>query len=386
MDQNKITIVGGGVAGLTLACLMAPLPVEITLVEKRPLPSRGTLKPSARTTALMTGSLDVLKRAGIWLDFKAQCTMLRDLTIIDDCQFPRGGDDMVVQRFKSSEINQGYFGYNVPLGELAVELATKVRTFSNIKILEGYNLPPDDELLTSADLIVGADGRNSVIREWAKIGVNKTDYNQTAITCLISHSKPHHNASVEFHRPGGPCTFVPMGNNQSAVVWVENTNDADKFIKLSKQDFINALQIRSRNMLGEVDLIVPPESWPLMTSKAETMFADKTILVAEAAHVLSPIGAQGLNLTMRDIDALAEALKNALLLGQNIGDATVLSAYAKSRETDINGRYLAVNMLNKMVNTTNPLVQRARRVGLKGLDYVTPVRDILMEQGLSPKA
>ena len=385
MRKNKITIVGGGIAGLTLACTLSPMPVDITVIEKRTFPTRQSLKPSARTAALMVGALDVLKRAGVWPDIQSQCEMLRDLTIVDDSAFPRGGDDMVIQTFKSSEIGQDYFGYNMPLNLLTASLAYQARTLSNITILENYELAQDDELLTSADLVVGADGRHSAIRQWAGIDAKQTDYNQTAITCLISHTKSHHNTSTEFHRNGGPCTFVPMGENQSAVVWVENTDDVSAFMHLSKSDFINALQARSRDILGQIDLVVAPESWPLVTLRADAFVADKTVLIAEAAHVLSPIGAQGLNLSMRDVNALADTIQNACLLGQEIGGSITLNTYSKSREVDINGRYFGVNALNKMVNNDNPILLKIRRSGLKGLDYITPIRGLLMEQGFAPK-
>jgi 2-octaprenyl-6-methoxyphenol hydroxylase len=362
------------------------MPVDITVIEKRALPLVNDVKPSARTTALMVGSLGVLERAGIWPEFQSKCTMLRNLTIIDDCNFPRDANSMITQEFKASEIGQDYFGYNVPLGSLTAVLAEKARALSNITILENYDLERDDELLANADLVIGADGRHSVIREWAGIETQRTDYGQTAITCLISHSKPHHNISTEFHRNGGPCTFVPTGDNQSAVVWVENTDDANAFLKLSKGDFINSLQARSRDILGAIDLVVEPEGWPLITLKADTIIADKTVLVAEAAHVLSPIGAQGLNLTLRDVNALADMIKDALLLGQDIGGTVTLQSYAKSRASDMNGRYMAVNALNKLVNNDNPLIHKIRRAGLKGLDYASPIRHLLMEQGLSTKA
>lgn len=386
MQKSKVSIVGAGIPGLSLALMLADHNIEVMLFDKAALPTIADIKPSGRTAALMQNSLKVLEKTGVWPEFKPYATALSRLSIIDDSDFPRGEKTMVRQDFTADEIGHEVFGYNCPLGMLTAALADKAKAHDNIIVAEASDIQADDVRITQADLIVGADGRNSIVRTWAGIESETKDYGQSVITCLISHSQPHYNTSTEFHRSGGPCTFVPCGDNQSAVVWVEKTEDADAFIKLPKSAFIQALQERSRDFLGQIDLVDGPSSRPLMTLKANRMVAAKTVLIAEAAHVLSPIGAQGLNLSLRDADMLAEMILNALKTGQDIGSATFLKNYERKRLRDINLRYRGVDIFNRFVANDNPIVKGLRRLGLRAIGYGGPLRQMLMQEGLSPKS
>lgn len=386
MQQSKIIIVGGGIPGLSLALILADNGFMVTVVDKFPLLTSKTIKPSARTTALMQGSLKILERAGVWPECQRLCTPLSQLSIIDDSAYPKGSGNMIREDFKAEELGLGEFGYNVPLLPMTVALADRARAHKNITIMEGIEIDQNHDAIQTADLIVGADGRNSIVRGWAGIDADVKHYDQTAITCVIGHSLSHENTSTEFHRSGGPCTFVPHGDNQSAVVWVEKTVDADVFLNLPKHEFVKALQDRSRGILGDIDLIVAPESWPLMTLKAKRLTASKTALIAEAAHVLSPIGAQGLNLSLRDVGALADVVIKARDAGRDIGEARVLKSYDQNRKRDMAPRHFGVDMLNDMVANDNLFVRGIRRLGLRAIRHAGPIRKILMEQGLSPKS
>jgi 2-octaprenyl-6-methoxyphenol hydroxylase len=381
MQKSKVSIVGAGIPGLTLALILADHDIDVTVIDKHTLPETKNIKPTARTTALMQGSLEILERVGAWPEFKPQCTPLSTLSIIDDSEYPRGLDNMIRQDFHSHELGLDEFGYNVPLIPMTALLADRARAHDNITILENTNIDEKHEVITQTDLVVGADGRNSAVRTWSGIEATRKEYGQSAITCVISHTQPHDNASTEFHRSGGPCTFVPYGDNKSAVVWVEKTADADAFLKLPRDAFIQALQDRSRDILGQIDLKVEPESWPLMTLKAKRLIAPKTALIAEAAHVLSPIGAQGLNLSLRDVGALVDCVLNA----DHVGDIQMLKAYARNRRRDMAPRHFGINMLNQMVANDNLIIRGLRRLGLRAMAHVGPIRKILMEQGLAPK-
>lgn len=385
MQKSKVTIVGAGIPGLTLALILAKADFAVTLIDKFKLPDSKNLKPSARTTALMQGSLEILERAGVWPEFQNQCARLATLSIIDDSAYPRGAGDMIREDFKAGELGLNEFGYNVPLIPMTSALVDKARANDKITILDGIEIDKTHDAITNADLVVGADGRNSIVRTWTSIEAIQKKYDQTAITCVISHSQSHEDISTEFHRSGGPCTFVPFGDNQSAVVWVEKTADADAFLKLPRDGFINALQDRTLGLLGKIGLVVDPESWPLMTLKAKNLVAPKTALIAEAAHVLSPIGAQGLNLSLRDVGALADIVINARDAGRNIGDMAVLKSYERNRRRDMAPRHFGVDVFNQLIANDNILIRGARRLGLRAIRHVKPLRKILMEQGLSVK-
>lgn len=385
MAQNQITIIGAGIPGLTAALILADIGCVVNVVEHRALPTPSDIKPTTRTAAIMQGSLEVIVRTGVWDSFRSKATALENLTVIDDSRFPRGIDSMVKQTFASSEIGQDVFGYNVPLLDLTVALAERAKAHKGITIHENEAVTKDYALVTQADLVIGADGRNSAVRTWSGINATQKRYDQSAITCVISHTLPHGNTSTEFHRSGGPCTFVPHGVNQSAVVWVENHDDAEKFTHLPKQALIAALQERSRGVLGQIDLVVEPEMCPLMTLKADRLIAPKTLLMAEAAHVVSPIGAQGLNLSLRDVGAVIDMVENAMRLGQDIGSTTMLGQYERARRKDIMTRTFGIDRFHQLVANDNPLIAGLRRLGLKMVGLPSPIRGFMMEHGLSPQ-
>lgn len=384
MQKSQITIVGAGIPGLTLALILASENIDVTLIDRKPLLTMDKIEPSGRTAALMQGSIDILSQAKIWSSVQEYTARLKKLSIIDDSFFPRGADKMVQSDFDAHELNFDVFGYNVPLNRLLALLADQVRQTKNIKVSVVDDLQQSHKDIVKADLVVGADGRNSVVREWAGIKAQRKNYDQSAITCLVSHSLSHHDTSTEYHRSGGPCTFVPYDENMSAVVWVEKQDKVDDFMALSKSAFINALQERSRGLLGQIDLIAGPEAWPLMTLKANRFIAPKTALIAEAAHVLSPIGAQGLNLSLRDVGALVSFIKAAIKNGQDIGSLTSLEVYERERQRDIVPRYHAVHALNQSVINDNLVMKGMRRFGLRTVKFAGPLRQLLMQEGLSP--
>jgi 2-octaprenyl-6-methoxyphenol hydroxylase len=176
-----------------------------------------------------------------------------------------------------------------------------------------------------------------------------------------------------------------MDGNTSSVVWIEPSERADKFMRLKKDEFTQALQEQAHNMLGAILLESNPECWPLRTLKAKRLTAPRAVLMAEAAHVLSPITAQGLNLSLRDVAALAETIVDAARAGLDIGSTSVLNTYENRRRVDINTRVFGVDGMNKIVSTNRDALKGLRRAGLKTLDSITPLKKIAMRIGLAPE-
>lgn len=396
MHKRKLSIIGGGIPGLCLALILAKQGISVAVFERFTLPQTDHIKPSARTVALMQGALRTLARAGVSDTYKDQCAPIYGLSVVDDSLFPRGADNMVRQDFKPHEIGEDIFGYNVPMNLMIAALAAEVRQNKNITMFENAEIKDiqcDDVCVSVtlkdgqsiiSDLVVGADGRKSLVREKAGIQAKTDEYDQKAITCLIDHTLPHNGVSTEFHRNGGPFTLVPMKGNQSAIVWVEKTEDADAFMALPKESFEDAIQKRSRDLVGKVSLALEPQSWPLIALKAEKLYGKRTVLIAEAAHVMSPIGAQGLNLSLRDVDDLADTLIEALKTGQDIGSETILSAYAKLRRKDMTLRTVGIDIYNRGVANDNPLIRGLRRFGLRAFNHAGPLRSVLIQEGLVP--
>ncbi len=390
--KTKALIIGGGAPGLSLGILLAEAGLDTALVELRDLPKGKLPAPGTRTAALMDSSINIVKACGVWDDIKDLISPLKTLSIIDDSS---SNIDPLRIDFQAKEAGLDAFGYNVPNNILHSALSNKASKTKNLQLFAPARVTDiqtdphvivtlEDGQAIEADILIGADGRGSIVRKQAGIETTIEDYGQSAITCLLSHTKEHHDNSVEHHRPGGPFTFVPMKGKQSALVWVEKTEDAKKYLSLKKAELVQTIQDKSNGLLGKITLASDPESWPLKLLYAKHLTAQRTALVAEAAHVMSPIGAQGLNLSLRDVAALAEELIDAARLGQDIGSDAVLRKYEKRRRIDLTSRIYGVDTFNKVVSNNLVFLRGFRRAGLRTLDAIPPLKKLAMHQGLVP--
>jgi 2-octaprenyl-6-methoxyphenol hydroxylase len=392
--QTDILIIGGGLAGLTMACLLGQIGLHIAVIDPIKQEPGKKIEPTSRTVALMQSSINILKAANAFEDCLQYSSPLETMRIIDDSR--NNSDDTVRLEFNAHEIGLDVFGYNIPNTALMSSLATRISSLENVEYiapatLKNYELEgnkvkatTDNSLEISSNLIIGADGKKSLTREIAGIECQSKNYGQQAITCLIEHEQPHNNVSTEFHRSGGPFALVPLPENRSSIVWVEKDEDAQAIMSLGKDGFAKALQERTNNLLGQTSLILGPHSWPLGWLKAKSLTAPRCAILAESAHAFTPLGAQGLNLSLRDIAALAETIADAARLGQDIGSKTTLDKYESRRRADVYSRIAGVNTLNRMISNDMGLMHNLRRMGLKTLDNVTPLKRFAMHQGLAP--
>ena len=390
-QRADIIIAGGGLAGLTLAAVLGHQGIKVFVIEPyAPKPLKDTAL-TGRTVALMQSSLNVLRAAGMRKFCDAHGTKMEVMRIIDD-SLP--GQRVLKSEFDAFDIGLPYFSMNLPNGRLRAALYEHVGMLKDVTIFNAalkdftcagvVKATLDDGRILQAPLIVGADGRGSLVRKIAGIKAKKTDYGQSAITCLINHSCSHNNTSTEFHRAGGPFALVPMQGNRSSVVWVEKTERANEIMAMPKDAFEQALQERTNNVLGGITLETPPECWPLCTIKASCLTAPRVALIAEAAHVMSPITAQGLNLSLRDVAALAECVVDAMRLGLDHGSKETLRQYEGRRSIDVGTRVFGVDTMNRIVSTERAPLKDLRRAGLKMVDKFSPLKMMAMHHGLAP--
>jgi 2-octaprenyl-6-methoxyphenol hydroxylase len=393
IKQMDIVIVGGGVAGLSLAILLAEAGLRVCLAEPHPPSSLKDTKLSGRTVALMNSSVNILKACDVWTALEPHSAPLQAMRIIDDSVSTR---EPIEIDFPAQDIGQPQFGFNIPNAALRAALYERAQKIKTLQIINsgftrfettpgGVSVMLEDKTTLSAKLIIGADGRASPVRKQAGIATTEHPYGQSAITCVINHSRSHNNISTEFHRPSGPFALVPLPGNRSSVVWVEKTDRADALLKLKKQDFTQALEDATAGILGGITLETNPECWPLCAIKAKSMTAARLALLAEAAHVMSPITAQGLNLSLRDVAALAELIVDAARLGLDIGASNILENFEKRRRLDIETRVFGVDGMNRIVSTDQETLKDLRRFGLKTLDNVSPLKTLAMQIGLAPE-
>jgi 2-octaprenyl-6-methoxyphenol hydroxylase len=394
--EHDIIIAGGGMPGLSLALLLGRAGCNVAVLEAGDLAARAAQSDtSGRTAALIPENIDLLRRVGAWPAIRDHAAPMQALCIVDDCQ-PHACRPLI-RNFPASEIGRDNLGHNVPLHAGLIALYEQVRQCKAITLYETtrlYDYSRDDAGVTvrteggttlRAYLLVGADGQHSLVRTIANIATQCHDYGQSALTAVVTHEHDHHNTSIEFHRPGGPFTLVPMPGRMSALVWVADRDEAAAMAASDRAVQNAAIQARGRDMLGAVELRTQLMQWPLSFMRANALSAPRIALIGEAAHVLPPTGAQGLNLSLRDAAGMVDTILETMRLGMDPGNAQSLRAYDTARRQDIALRASASDGLNRLVRSHHPAIQVLRRGGLSLSGYATPLKTFLMQQGLAPE-
>ena len=235
-----------------------------------------------------------------------------------------------------------------------------------------------------AKIVVAADGRASNLRKSAGIGMAEWFYDQVAIGAVFAHSGPHNDMSTECHKRDGPLTTVPMPDNHSSLVWMVRPKRGKELMALSAKEFACELQLELHGELGVISDVVNRKSFPMQGMNAMTYAQNRVILVGEAAHVVPPIGAQGLNMSLRDGAMAAELIGDARRFGDDIGGKSVLDRYDTARRRDVWPRQKVIDLMNRSLLSGLPFVHDARALGLKLVDRITPLRNKIMREGISP--
>jgi 2-octaprenyl-6-methoxyphenol hydroxylase len=379
-------VVGSGPAGLTAAIALASAGVATQLVGKRPV------RADNRTTALLAGSVIALETLDVWELCASQAAPLKIMRIVDDTGRLVRAPEV---KFEAGEIDLDAFGYNIENRNLVAALEQRARTLPALRMIEDEvsTIVPSDTTVAltlksgdtlQAPLVIAADGRHSLCRAAAGIATDERDYKQVALTLMLKHSRPHRDTSTEFHTPHGPFTLVPLPGQRSSLVWVLNPMDADEIATLDDTQLSAEIERASHSILGKIEVEAGRGLFPLSIATARK-FADKRIaLVGEAAHVIPPIGAQGLNLGLRDAATIGELAITAKRDGRDIGGADVLAAYDRMRRADVGSRTLAIDLLNRTLLTDFLPVQGMRGLGLYMIDRIAPLRRAIMREGVAP--
>jgi 2-octaprenyl-6-methoxyphenol hydroxylase len=378
-------VVGAGPAGLTAACLLAQAGARTALVGRL-----DSTSVDARTVALMLPALRLLAGLELWpADLHGRSAPLRKLRLIDDTGSPFPAAELV---FSAEEIGQEAFGWNVPLAALCSSLGRAAKALGieflqtqacGLRLANGHALVAIlDGRELSAPVVLAADGRNSIMRRAAGISAREWTYDQSALVLSFGHSAAHRDISTEYHKQAGPFTTVPLPGGRSSLVWMERPERAEALSGLSEPALCAEIQAASHGDLGRIGKLGPRGLFPISGMRASALGRNRVLLIGEAGHVLPPIGAQGLNMSLRDAEAAAELIGKALIAGEDVGSPTLLARYDAARRASVLAGQSAVDLMNRSLVMGSLPLELGRAVTLRMLSAVGPLRRAVMNRGV----
>jgi len=380
---TDVAVVGAGPAGLVCAIALASAGVDALVIA----PPR---EADNRTTALLAGSVTALATLGVWERCLPHAAPLRKIRLVDDTTRLLRAPEVL---FDAAEIGLEAFGHNIENRHLLAALEERAADLKIARVAAAALAVKSNETgvtiehaggVARALLVIGADGARSLCRAAAGIGIQRRTYPQTALTLNLGHEREHENISTEFHTESGPFTLVPLPGRRSSLVCVLDPKTAQSLGAMADAALARDIERRAHSLLGPMRAEPGRGLYPLAIETAESAARGRIALVGEAAHVLPPIGAQGLNLGLRDSATIAEVVADAQRQNLDVGAPEVLGRYDAQRRADAMSRTVAVDVLNRSLLTDFIPAQAMRGLSLYLVDRVDPLRRALMREGVAP--
>ena len=332
-------------------------------------------------------------RSAVWPRCRAQAAPLRTMRIVDDTDRLWRAPEV---RFDAAEIGLEAFGWNIENRHLVAALQARAAELAELSRIddEARAVAIGDDRVTvalagggalAARLVVAADGRRSICRAAAGIETDSRSYPQTALTFNLGHGRAHRDISTEFHTAQGPFTLVPLPGARSSLVCVVAPDEAERIERLDPVALNGEIERRAHSILGKVAAEPGHGVFRLSVETARRFAARRVALIGEAGHVIPPIGAQGLNLGLRDAATIGELAVAARRDGADVGGAALTDEYDRRRRADVRSRAAAVDLLNRTLLSDFLPAQSARGLGLYVLDRIGPLRRAMMREGVAPR-
>jgi 2-octaprenyl-6-methoxyphenol hydroxylase len=389
MAQRTDMLIGGaGFAGLALAiALREALGEEFAVTLADPSLAHETSR-DPRASAIAAAARRLFEAIGVWQAVEADAQPMLDMLVTDSKLH-----DAVRPSFLTfeGEVEDGEpFAHMVENRLLVDALVAKAKELGidlRPAAVSSFEQQPNAILVRFANgeavepkLLVGADGARSSIREQAGIASYGWDYGQSAIVTTVGHERPHNGRAEEHFLPAGPFAILPLTGNRASIVWTERTADAERIVALPDYDFHEELEKRFGLHLGEIEVIGPRRAFPLGLYTARSFVAERIALIGDAAHIIHPIAGQGLNMGLRDVAALAEAVADAARLGIDIGSANVLERYQRWRRFDTTMMGVATDGLNRLFSNHSDVLRLMRDIGLGVVERMPPLKRMFIRE------
>lgn len=398
-DRFDVAIIGGGLNGLTQAIALARHGISVVVIDRED-PARAIGAGfDGRVSAIALASQRMLAAIGLWRHVSESQPMW-DIRVSD-------GDSLLFLHYDHRDLGPEPFGYMVENRVMRQAQQAAIAALPNLELIApmmaqsivygqpGSGLPAELTLgngrRIEARLVIGADGRQSAIRAAAGIPTLDWSYHQTGIVCTVQHDLPHEGVAQERFLPAGPFAILPMtdsgaddagGRHRSSLVWTEPTERAAAIMALDDEGFAAEMRQRFGTGYGDCSITGPRWSYPLSFTLAQRYTAHRMALIGDAAHGIHPIAGQGLNLGLRDIAALTEALVEAKRLGLDIGRIDVLDRYERWRRFDTVLLSTTMDALTRLFSNDITPVRIARDLGLGIVNRITPLKKFFMRHAM----
>jgi 2-octaprenyl-6-methoxyphenol hydroxylase len=394
---TDVVIVGAGMAGATLALGLAQGGLDCVLVDALPYDARVAPSFDGRASAISFAAWRQWRALAAADSLDPHAQRIEQIMVTDGrrpgaaAHSPTG----TWLRFDSAEIADrtsgeplGYMIENrqIRSGLAQAILTAKVQVAAPAKVISitreagGVQVALEDGRRVRARLIVGADGRGSLVRRDAGIGTAGWDYGDTGVVATVRVERDHQGVAYEHFLPSGPFAILPLTDNRASLVWTEKTARGRALMAAPQEAFESHLTRRFGGFLGPVQMGGPRFAYPLGLQLADSLTGPRTALVGDAAHCVHPIAGQGLNMGLKDAAALAQVLIEAARLGEDIGGDAVLGRYARWRRVDNLGVALATDVFTRLFANDNPLIRATRGLGMAVVNRLGPARRLFMAE------
>lgn len=382
MSRHDAIVVGGGLSGVAAAVAVARAGLSVLHVAPKAPPDR-------RTSALMMPSIDYLRDAELLADPSSIGHPLVRIRIIDATNRLLRAPEAL---FDARESGHDAFGWNLPNTALMAAFEAARTALPGLETREAllrgieasgdcWRLTLDDGTVAEAPLVVGADGKKSFIRAAGGFRTHEHDFTQAAIVADLELGRSLDGTSVEFHYPQGPFTLVPAGGNRANLVWIDDAEALRRTQAAGRDDLTAAVNAKAQRLFGRITLTTPAFVFPLSSISLDRAGANGIVLVGESAHAFPPIGAQGLNLGLRDVADLADVLAG---IDRSPADwaRSASETYATRREADLRRTGGMVDSLFRSLLSDFLPAQALRAGGLWALKLMPPLRRKAFEVGM----